>query len=162
MVTTKIVHFGDGFYYSLSNFSAHQIIINGHRWPTSEHAYQQSKFLNTVGNYHIRDQIKHADSPAKAKRIAHENRDKYRREWRLPSFKIYTMYNVLLTKAKQHHEVRSVLYLTRSREIVELHPGDIFWAGDCKQSQNWLGKCWMRVRSEMWKEICREFKNKST
>jgi len=158
MVTTRKVRFGDGLYYSLSNYSAHEIVMNGHNWPTSEHAYQQSKFINTVGNYEIRNQIKYSDSPAKAKEIAHDNRNKYRTEWRLPSFKVYTMYGILKVKALKHEEVRRCLFSTKNREIVEINPSDSFWAGCGNNSQNWLGKCWMRVRSEIWSDLCLEFK----
>lgn len=157
MVTTRKVRFNDGIYYSLSNFSAHQIVINGHVWPTSEHAYQQSKFLKTIRGYEIRYQIKNAASPAKAKEIAHQNRDKYRKEWSFLNFKVYVMHQILRAKAQQHQEVRFALFLTRDREIVELHPRELFWAGDSKDSLNWLGRCWMLVRSEIQQEIQQEF-----
>jgi ribA/ribD-fused uncharacterized protein len=162
MITTrKRVHFGDGFHHCLSNFSAHRITLNRRKSPTSEHLYQESKFFNVKDAKMIRLEIREADSPFFAKEIAHENRDRYRPEWMLEIFKVQVMYEILFIKAIQHKEVRKVLYSTGNKEIVELHPGDRFWAGGHYSDENWLGRCWMMVRSQMWNGLCREFNTKS-
>lgn len=168
MITTlRTVHINDGIYYDLSNYSAHQIKWMDRVYPTSEHLYQASKFLNSKKEGAVKafQKILDADSPYLAKKAAHQNRDSYRSEWRLPSFKIYTMYKILSAKALQHADIRETLFKTGNRHIIEISLNDDFWGattnGVYVTGENHLGFQWMRVRSEIWQQICKEFENKS-
>jgi ribA/ribD-fused uncharacterized protein len=162
MVRIKTVHFGDSFYHGFSNFSAHQIEFRGRIYPTSEHLYQASKFFNSDNPeaHKIFQKILDAKSPYNAKQIAHKNRESYRREWRLLNFKIYTMYRILILKVNQHQDVKQALLITRNKKIIETSYVDDFWGQTLAgKGENWLGRCWMRVRDE---HLNKTEKDKST
>jgi ribA/ribD-fused uncharacterized protein len=136
--------FHEGRHYMLSNFSAHALYFNGIMCPTAEHAYQGSKFSQTSMRLFVSKQI----SPLGAKKVAHNNRDKYRKDWE--EVKLRVMEEILRVKLATHSEVREALLATGQAEIVENSQTDSFWGwGPDRQGQNHLGKIWMKLRAEL-------------
>ncbi len=132
-------------FYALDNFSAHAIEIEGVIYPTAEHAYHATKFLDTK----YKELIRMARSPLEAKTLANETYASARDpNWE--SRKTDAMELVLRAKLEQHEEVRQILKRSGSEELIEDSPDDYFW-GEGKESrgQNHLGKLWMKLRAEL-------------
>lgn len=139
-----VVLFYEGRHYMLSNCSAHALYFNGISCPTAEHAYQGSKFSETSMRLFVSKQI----SPLGAKKVAHNNRDKYRSDWE--EVKLRVMEEILRVKLTTHSEVREALLETGQAEIMEDSPSDSFWgSGPDGRGQNHLGKIWMKLRAEL-------------
>lgn len=143
-----------GFYerdhYYLSNFSAFAIYWRFVRWPTTEHAYQASKFSpDSV----IHEQIRYAYSAHDAFKIAEMNaKNATMYNWGKDGVnaKLLTMKEILRAKTDQHEYVRRKLLATGERELIEDSWRDDFWGwGPNKDGQNQLGKLWMEIRSEL-------------
>ena len=144
--TESQVFFYEQEHYYLSNFSAFNLIWNGHTYPTSEHAYQAAKFA--LHRTDIAACIFLAPSAHEAFKIA----ERYKAE-RHPSWderKVRTMRAILLAKAEQHEYVRRKLLETGDRELIENSWRDDYWGwGPSRDGQNMLGKLWMEVRAEL-------------
>lgn len=145
--TPERVCFYEQDFYVLSNFSAFQLEYRGHRFMTSEHAYQWAKFWNT-GNDSISLSIRHAPSAHDAFKQAEHFRQYRRADW--DAIKLATMREILRAKAEQHEYVRRKLLATGDRELVENSWRDDFWGwGPNRDGQNMLGKLWMELRAEL-------------
>lgn len=144
--TGKIVGFYEREFYCFSNFSSFQVEWKGRLWPTSEHAYQASKFMGK--NAGIVDEIfkaRSADDAYKiAKKYSGNDFDKYRNE------DLKNMEDVCRCKLKQNPYVLHKLMQMEKRKIVEDSPKDSFWGwGEKKNGRNELGKIWMKLRKEI-------------
>ncbi len=129
----------------LDNFAATQIEFNGKLYPTSEQAYQASKFFTTAPD--IAERIRLLRSPWEAFEIAHDN--KFTPEDWYDSLALDAMREVLDAKFQQHEKVREVLRQSIGLRIVEMNPHDSFWGwGADKKGENWLGKIWMEIREK--------------
>ncbi len=142
-----------GFYprefFMLDNFSAFQFKYKGKVYATVEHAYQAYKFKNTAPK--IAKQIEKSLSPDRAKKIAHENKDKVDPNW--DKINLALMEALCRAKAEQNPYVVEKLLQTKDYLICEDSPVDAFWGiGKNRDGQNELGKIWMKLREE--------FKNK--
>lgn len=132
-------------FYPLSNFSAFSLKWHGLWFPTSEHAYQWSKFpdVPSIQRLIIRSQSAHD-----AFKTAQENAKFQSPDW--ASARVEIMRGILKAKAAQHEYVMKKLLETGSREIVENSWRDDFWGvGPKGDGQNMLGELWMEVRSEL-------------
>ena len=95
--------------FPLDNFSPFGLIMDDLYFPTSEHAFQYLKFIDT--NKEIAEEIRKALSPDDARRIAHENK-KYRpSNW--TDLKYKKMEEVLKLKVNQNPRVKEVLLNTQ-------------------------------------------------
>jgi len=142
----KIVGFYEREYYVFSNFSSFAVKWKGKLWPTSEHAYQASRFIGE--NPKIVEKIFKAKSADEAYKIAQENLkddfDQY------GDADIKNMEDIVRHKLKQNPYVAHKLIQTGEREIVEDSPKDSFWGWGAKRNgRNELGKIWMKLRDEI-------------
>lgn len=149
--TDSQVFFYEQDFYVLSNFSAFNLRWFGHTFPTSEHAYQWSKFpiltRNEAGVY-VRDEIKLAPSAHEAFKIA--ERWKLLRQPNWDAVKVDVMLGILRAKVEQHEYVRRKLLATGNRELIEDSWRDDFWGwGPNRDGRNQLGKLWTQVRDEL-------------
>lgn len=133
--------------FPLDNFSPFGLIMNDLFFPTSEHAFQYLKFIDT--NEEIADRIRKALSPDDARRIAHENK-KYRpSNW--SDLKYSKMEEVLRLKVDQNPRVKEVLLNTGNLLIAECCiDEDTDWGIDNNnQGDNHLGTIWMKIREDL-------------
>lgn len=131
-------------YGSFSNFSKHPVHLEGTIWPTSEHYYQSSKFMDEE----IREVIRRSSSPMAAKLLAKENRDRQVLDWHKK--KDAVMYQALDAKFSQHPELRALLISTGKKRLVERPTKDDYWGEDDQGvGQNMLGNLLMQLRDQM-------------
>lgn len=138
-----------GKWAKLGNYSPCLVFFQGHAYQTLEHAYQAQKTLDPA----IQKLIRHAPSPAVAKKLAREVA--LRPDW--DQVKQTVMWELLVDKFSQEPE-RSILASTGIDQIVEVNWWhDNYW-GDCKcdkrvecvsPGQNVLGKMLMQLRSRL-------------
>ena len=132
-------------FYVFDNFTAFQVEYEGILFPTSEHAYQATKFKKTSPETY--ELVRNARSAHDAQRIANENKDKADPEW--DNYKIPVMKDILRNKVEQHPYVLKKLIQSGDREIIEDSWRDSTWGwGKNKDGQNLLGKLWMELREE--------------
>lgn len=128
-------------YECFSNFSNHPIELDSKDWPTSEHYFQACKFDDEK----VRDSIRLADSPTKAKRMGNSKKYVLRSDWE--NIKDDIMRKVVLAKFTQHKDIQETLLSTGDEEIVENSPSDYYWGiGKDGNGKNMLGKILMEVR----------------
>ncbi len=143
------VYFYPPEYYVFCNFSAFQIDYKGKTYPTSEHAYQSYKFVNTDPD--LAEKIRNAKSAHEAFKIAEKNADKRQSDW--DEVKLEIMKEILICKVNQHEYVKKKLLQSGDREIVEDSWRDSYWGwGEDRNGENHLGKLWMEVREEFHKK----------
>lgn len=132
---------------AFSNFSRHPVVISNKRYKTTEHYYQSQKFATTDPLY--ANKIAKATLPKEAARLGRDKKRKLlRKDWE--SVKLDVMRRALKAKIEQHEDVKELLLETGDEKIVETSPYDFFWgAGDDGSGQNWLGRLWMELRSEL-------------
>lgn len=142
------IYFYPPEYYVFDNFSSFQIEYKGKIYPTSEHAYQTAKFINTDPK--LAEKIRNAKSAHLAFKMAEENSYKKQKNW--DDIKLSVMKEILICKVNQHEYVKKKLLQSGNREIVEDSWRDNYWGwGENKQGENHLGKLWMEVRKEFQK-----------
>lgn len=131
-------------YGEFSNFAAYPILIDGKRWPTTEHYFQAQKFANTPQE----ERIRKAKTPMIAARMGRDRKQKLRRNW--DSIKIDVMRKALYAKFTQYEELKALLLSTEDAKIIEHTENDSFWGdgGDGK-GKNWLGRLLMELREEL-------------
>ena len=130
-----------GKYRFLSNFYPCSIVYEGIEYPTTEHAYQAAKTLDTERRYHISQ----LETPGQAKRAG--KNVKLRDDWE--EVKIQVMYEICKLKFTKPNFAQKLL-ATGNQELVEGNTwNDTFW-GRCKgRGQNNLGKILMIIRDEI-------------
>lgn len=96
-------------YGCFSNFSPHPILVDGKRYPTSEHFYQALKFEGTPYQELIRTGSKRAADAAEMGRRRHLP---LRKDWEQVKDEI--MMKALRAKFTQHDDLREVLLGTGS------------------------------------------------
>lgn len=139
----KILFLGGGW-NCFSNLSSYMVEINGILFPTSEHAYQWSKFNDEK----IKQEILQARSAYDAKMIAIKFKDKVVDNWKHRSVDV--MESILREKLRQHPHIEKKLLDTKDMEIVENSKDDYFWGiGEDGTGQNMHGKIWMKLRKEL-------------
>ena len=127
----------------LSNFYPSEIVFEGIKYPTVEHAYQAAKTLHH-SDKHVISQLA---TPGKAKRVG--KKLELRPDWE--QIKLDVMHH-LLTLKFSIPDLKQKLLETGDKELIEGNMwGDVFW-GFCLKSgagENMLGKLLMRVRKEL-------------
>lgn len=127
-----------------SNFSPYPIVLDGKRWPTSEHYFQAMKFAGTP---HA-EEIRKARKPSLAAEMGRDRRRPLRKDWE--SAKDNIMHRAVLAKFTQHADLKELLLATGDAEIVEHSSNDDYWAdGGDGTGRNQLGRILMRVRAEL-------------
>lgn len=130
-----------GEYGCFSNFYRAEVMFEGKKYPTSEHAFQAAKTLDPVK----RKEIAVLPTPSAAKRAGRKLR--LRDDWE--RVKIGVMEQILRDKFDRHPHLKKVLLATGDRELREGNDwGDKFWGVVGNTGRNELGKCLMRLRSE--------------
>ncbi|KAJ6611490.1 hypothetical protein B0H10DRAFT_2056247 [Mycena sp. CBHHK59/15] len=134
-------------HYGFTNFSAHDVIYHGKRYPTSEHLFQAMKFIDTCPE--VAEKIRTvSERPRDAFNEAHAYKRYQRADWL--KVNIEMMDDVLLHKFTQHQDLKAELLGTGDAELIENSPYDAFWGnGKDKQGRNELGKALERLRSEL-------------
>ena len=108
-------------YGCFSNFSRHEVEIDGSVWPTSEHFFQAQKFLERSDIQAVRD----APTPFEAAKIGRQRERSFRGDWE--KVKDEVMYRLLMAKFTQHQELREVLCSTNGAVLVEHTENDCYW-----------------------------------
>lgn len=142
------VFFYEQDFYVLSNFSAFNLVWEHRTFPTSEHAYQWTKFhySRLSSPSELQWQIQHAASAHAAFKMAEQNKGRCRPDW--SEAKVAVMRQIIRAKADQHEYVRRKLLATGDRELIENSWRDDFWGwGPNRDGQNMLGQLWMELRS---------------
>lgn len=75
----KFIGFYPREFFMFDNFSSFCVCVDGVIYRTVEHAYQAYKFLETAPE--VAKEITESYSPHEAKKIAHVNQDKQRKDW---------------------------------------------------------------------------------
>lgn len=131
---------GDSHGY-LSNFALYPVIVDGKRWPTTEHFYQAQKFIETD----VFQLIANAETPADAFALSRQHADKVRPDWH--SVKDEVMTKAIRVKFAQHPRLAFWLVSTGDCEIHEHSHKDDYWGdGGDGSGQNKLGEILMRER----------------
>jgi len=142
----KIIGFYGREFYIFSNFSSFAVKWKGRVWPTSEHAYQASRFFKSSPE--IVKKIFNARSAYDAKKISEKYSDKATPDFCEDS--IVIMEDIVRHKLKQHPYIMHKLIQTGKKLIVEDSPKDAFWGWGLKRNgRNELGKIWMKLRDEV-------------
>jgi ribA/ribD-fused uncharacterized protein len=135
---------------SYSNMaSGFPITVNGLTFRSSEALYQSARFLD---NPEIQSRIATEPSPVNAKRIAHENWQQHRPDWR--DISVAVMEWAVRMKLAQNCKFFAPLLLSSGdMDIVEISSRDDFWgtlrAGDVLRGKNVLGKILTDIRNEL-------------
>jgi ribA/ribD-fused uncharacterized protein len=146
--TGEAVYFFTPAFHPFDSFSAHQVIIWGIKFPTTEHAFQWKKF--SVARPDISGLILEAPSPEAAKRISIDYKQDTPESWHKE--KVAIMEEIFRAKAEQNRDVREALKRSDNRQIVENSPVDSFWGiGPNGNGQNMVGKIWMKIRDNILK-----------
>lgn len=146
-MTSNTILFYEDEYYMLSNFSAHQVVIKGHTYPTAEHAYQAAKFIDEA----LHKQVQQASSAWKCKKLSRKQYAHKRQDW--SEVKVIIMKEILLAKFEQHEDVRAALIESGDAVLHENSPIDFFWGcGKDMSGKSMLGKLWMEIRDEQIKK----------
>ncbi|KAG8220626.1 DUF1768-domain-containing protein [Butyriboletus roseoflavus] len=134
-------------YYEFTNFSPHEVVYDGKRYPTSEHLFQAFKFLD--GHPQIAERIRTSGpKPMVAFDEAHRHKTAVRSDW--SHVHVAKMEMALKLKFTQHQDLKQMLLDTGDAELVEDSPRDWFWGvGADGTGNNELGKALMRLRGEL-------------
>lgn len=131
----------------LGSYSKHSFILDGHEWPSVEHYFQANKFHDEA----IRERIRNAPHPAKARRLGRSRLRKIRGDWR--KVKTTIMTRAVYTKCRTHPAVADQLLKTGSTTIVENSQYDYFWGhGRDGRGENHYGVVLMNVRAKLLEE----------
>jgi ribA/ribD-fused uncharacterized protein len=132
-------------HYWASNFSSFAVHYQGHLYPTSEHAYQASKFPVSGILWSV---VALATSAHQAMVLARNNKDSQWPDWE--HRKRAVMKDIVRAKLEQHPYIQQKLLETGKRQLIEVSPVDSFWGwGPKKKGRNELGKIWMELREEL-------------
>ncbi|MCO5581329.1 hypothetical protein L7F22_035209 [Adiantum nelumboides] len=146
-------------YGCFSNFYAAEIVLDGKKWPTSEHYFQAMKFPTDPA---VVEQVRTAASPSKAAALGRDCRFPLRQDWnqqfvgddgRTTNTKLEVMRMALRAKFDQHPPLRQTLLSTTGRKLVEHTANDRYWGdGGDGSGKNMLGKLLMELRETLMKE----------
>ncbi|CAL1717321.1 unnamed protein product [Somion occarium] len=131
-------------HYGFTNFSPHEVIYNGKRYPTSEHLFQSFKFEHKPNlAEHIRTC---SDHPSVVFSEARRFQPEVRSDWM--NVNIRKMDEALYHKFTQHRSLYDELLSTGDAELIENSDKDAFWGcGADGKGRNELGKALVRLRT---------------
>lgn len=138
----------------MSNYSRHPVRLRHPdtgepiRYPTGEHRFQAMKAKTREAHDHVLA----AETPDEAKKRGGPRGIELRDGWgsQYGTLCWYVMFEVVLTKAMQHSEIRDALAATGRTPIYEDSPTDDIWGWRTEQSytgKNLLGRCWVGARN---------------
>lgn len=137
-------------WWRFSNFAELPIIIDGIKYPTSEHYFQAAKFASTDPEYAEKIRL---TKTAKGTKTLGKSRDHpIDPKWDSPVegellFKDLVMKKAIRAKAEQHPEFLQDLLSTGTDSIVEASPWDNYWgSGRSGNGKNMLGKLLVELR----------------
>jgi ribA/ribD-fused uncharacterized protein len=131
-----------GEYRFLSNFWPAEVVYEGIKYPTSEHAYQAAKTLDIEQ----RKKIAALATPSQAKTAGRALKLRY--DWETAKFTV--MEDIVRYKFTHHAELRAKLLATGDRHLEEGNTwGDRVWGVYQGQGENRLGRILMKVRAEL-------------
>jgi len=138
------------FYIFFSPHTSHAIKLDGHIYPTVEHAYQCQRYTDSK----ITDEIRMAESPVKAWEISSKYKNVQIPEFKNDAYKLSVMKKLMELKVEQHEDVKKALIDSGDLEIVKhivtYPPGDGFWDdGQDGTGLNHVGKIWMEIREKL-------------
>lgn len=131
-----------GDYRFLSNFYSVWVPLEGHWYPSTEHAYQAAKTEDPKQ----RAEICNSATPGEAKRLGKEL--SLRSGWE--SLKIGYMRYLVWYKFMMYPDLGKLLTDTGNEELIEGNTwGDTFWGVCNGKGENWLGRILMEVRDQV-------------
>ncbi|KAK6996539.1 DUF1768 domain-containing protein [Favolaschia claudopus] len=134
-------------HYGFTNFSAHPVVYDNKRYPTSEHLFQSFKFQPHRPGLaeHIRTC---SERPSVAFSEARRFQPEVRADWK--DVNIQMMDLALWYKFTQHESLKQELLATDDAELVEDSDKDPFWGvGADRRGRNELGKALERLRARL-------------
>lgn len=135
----------------LSNFYKCEVVYDGIKYRSSEHAYQAAK----SNDYEVKLRIASLDTAREAKAMG--KRIEVRKNWE--DVKLYVMETILREKFRNTDLIKKLLN-TGNEELIEGNFwGDTFWGIFNGNGENHLGKLLMKVRSYLSKNKCRKCGN---
>ena len=131
-----------GIFHFLSNFHPAPLLYEGIEYPTSEHAYQAAKTLDTDQRLNIAM----LETPSEAKKYGQSVTQ--RTAWY--DIKIGVMGEILLAKFKQNPDLTEKLLATDDAILIEGNTwGDTFWGVCDGRGENHLGQLLMEIREAL-------------
>lgn len=131
-------------YDVFSNMAPYAIVIDGVRWPTSEHYYQAMKFTDAS----IREKIRRVQNPFVAAAVGNDRGCPIRPDWE--AVRVATMLRAMTAKFAQHADIRAMLMATGNRRLVDHTAADDFWGeGIDGKGRNMVGRLLMKIRDEL-------------
>lgn len=131
----------------LSNFFPAPLVLDGKRWPTSEHYFQAQKFAGTPHE----EEVRQARTPSAAAALGRSRKLPLRRDWE--AVKDAVMRRGVYAKFSQHADLREVLLGTGDALLIEHTDKDSYWGdGGDGSGRNRLGEILMSVRDEFRRE----------
>lgn len=129
-------------YGCFSNFSRHEVEIDGKVWPTSEHYYQAMKFFDPE----VQEQVRLCQGPGRAADMGRRRDLPLREDWE--EVKDDVMRKVLRAKFEQNDAIRRILMDTNCY-LIEESPVDYYWGvGADRSGKNMLGRLLCELREE--------------
>ena len=99
----------------------------------------------------LREQVRLADHPEKAKKLGKTNKRMVRKDW--PQIRQVMMTRAVYIKCRTHEEVAAALLATGDQHIVESSQYDYYWGcGRDGRGNNTYGKLLMAVRDKLKQE----------
>lgn len=142
-----------GGYKFLSNFWLCDIVYEGMRYHSVEHAYQVAKFSGQIYGPEIQEEIRNAVLPGEAKRIGKKNKYLVRKDWEQVNLGIMEV--LVRQKFTKFPALRKLLLETGNEYLQEGNWwNDEFYGYSfrSKKGLNHLGNIIMKVRDEIRKE----------
>eukprot|EP01147_Barroeca_monosierra_P007763 gene7763-630_t len=125
----------------LSNFFESAIVLDGKKWPSTEHYFHAAKFPDED----YQECIRKAKNPAKAKQLGQSREHPIRHDWE--DVKVGIMLQACLAKFRQNPILARRLLKTGSRQLIEHTEKDSIWGdGGDGTGKNLLGQVLMQVR----------------
>ncbi len=131
-------------YGEFSNFAAYPIVLDGKKWPTSEHYFQAQKFEDAS----VREHVRAARTPMIAAQRGRDRSKKLRKDW--DRARDAVMEKALIAKFTQHEDLRALLLGTGDAPLIEHTANDDYWGdGGDGSGANRLGMLLMKVRHSL-------------
>ena len=151
MAVNDSIYFYDSAnpYYEFTNFYPAPFVINGVKWPTSEHYFQAGKFATGIRqNAPMVNVILSTRKASDVFKYANSNSALVRSEWKQgDDFKNWVMWEALWEKFRQNPALRQMLLSTGTKKLYEDSPVDSYWGiGVDGQGFNVLGRMLMAIR----------------
>lgn len=130
-----------GQFRFLSNFYPVEIVRDGQKYPTVEHAFQAAKTHDPVERRTVRE----CRTPGRAKRAG--RRVTKREDW--DGVRVSVMKELLWQKF-QRPDLKEALLATGTELLIEGNDwGDVFWGQVDGEGENMLGRLIMEIRFEL-------------